>query len=195
MKPWAQAAGNGQYWAFEVEGYPSEPYTDAQIDTLAGWHNFLGTVDRLAETPGTAGVGTHYMGGTAWGGHSCPDPVAGAGPRSRQRAAIIARAIALRTQGVPDMDATQDARLTHVESMLSRLSFGLDHGGDTPFSQRGEVIDRIRTIDGHTIAQPPTVDAIAAAVVALLPASTNPTVTAEQIAKAVIESIRLRLVA
>lgn len=96
-KPWAQAAGNGQYHAFEMEGYPNEPYTPAQINTLAIWHNFLGTLDRLAEAPGAAGIGTHYMGGALWGGHTCPDPQAGIGPRSRQRGAIIARAQALRT--------------------------------------------------------------------------------------------------
>ena len=96
MKPWAQAAGNGQYHAFEVEGYPNEPYTAAQIDTLARWHNFLGTPDTLANAPGQRGIGTHYMGGAAWGGHTCPDPVAGAGPRSRQRPQIIARARLLR---------------------------------------------------------------------------------------------------
>jgi hypothetical protein len=105
MKPWAQAAGNGQYHAFEVEGYPNEPYTAAQIETLAIWHNFLGCPDVLANAPGQRGVGTHYMGGAAWGGHTCPDPVAGAGPRSRQRGAIIARAQALRTPEV-DMPLT-----------------------------------------------------------------------------------------
>jgi hypothetical protein len=101
--PWAQAAGNPKYWAFETEGYPSEPLTDAQVETLAKWHNFLHTADRLAETPGAAGVGTHYMGGVTWGGHTCPDPQAGAGPRSKQRAAIIARAIALRNPQEDDM--------------------------------------------------------------------------------------------
>ena len=105
MKPWAQAAGNGQYHAFEVEGYPNEPYTAAQINTLAVWHNFLGTPDTLANTPGQRGVGVHYMGGAAWGGHTCPDPVAGAGPRSKQRPAIIARAQALRTPTpTPEVD-------------------------------------------------------------------------------------------
>lgn len=95
-KSWAQAAGNGAYWSFETEGYPTEPLTDAQITTLATWHNSLGAMDTLAEAPGQRGVGTHYMGGSAWGGHTCPDPVAGAGPRSRQRDAILARARELR---------------------------------------------------------------------------------------------------
>jgi hypothetical protein len=97
MKPWAQGAGNDQYLAFETEGYPTEPLTAAQIETLAIWHNFLHTPDQLAEMPGQRGIGTHYMGKIAWGGHTCPDPVAGAGPRSKQRTAIIARARQLRT--------------------------------------------------------------------------------------------------
>ncbi len=95
-KSWAQGAGNPLYWAFETEGYPTEPLTDAQIETLARWHNTLGAADALAEAPGQRGIGTHYMGGSAWGGHTCPDPSPGAGPRSHQRGAIVARAQALR---------------------------------------------------------------------------------------------------
>lgn len=90
--PWAQGSGNPDYLAFECEGHPSEPYTAAQINTLAIWHNFLGTPDGLANAPGQHGVGTHAMGGAAYGGHTCPGP----GPRAGQRAAIIARAKVLR---------------------------------------------------------------------------------------------------
>ena len=129
MKPWAQAAGNGQYHAFEVEGYPNEPYTAAQINTLAIWHNFLGTPDRLAETPGATGIGTHYMGGKAWGGHSCPDPQAGVGPRSKQRPAIITRAIALRTPTfTPPRKATmlliKTATTVYITNGLSKRHVG-----------------------------------------------------------------------
>lgn len=97
MKPWAQGAGNGQYHAFEVEGYPAEPYTPEQIETLAVWHNALGTADRLADGPGQSGIGTHAMGGGPWGGHTCPGP----GPRAGQRQAIIDRARALRGGSAP----------------------------------------------------------------------------------------------
>lgn len=86
---WAQVAGNASYWAFETEGFPNEPLTTAQIATLSRVHKYLGTPDTLAEHPGQRGIGTHYMGGAAWGGHSCPDPIPGAGPRSKQRADII----------------------------------------------------------------------------------------------------------
>ena len=90
-KPWAQAAGNATYWAFECEGYVGEPLTAAQINTLAVWHNYLGVPDVLANAPGQRGIGLHRMGGAAYGGHSCPGPI-----RQGQRDLIIARAVALR---------------------------------------------------------------------------------------------------
>lgn len=100
MKSWAQAGGNGLYWSFETEGYPDEPLTPAQIRRLAQWHDFLGVPDVLALQPGQRGIGTHYMGGAAWGGHSCPDQVGheGKGPRSHQRADILATAQAFRAR-------------------------------------------------------------------------------------------------
>lgn len=90
-KSWAQRDGNGDYWSVETEGFPEEPLTAAQIKSLAKIHNFLGAADAIASRPGQKGIGTHYMGGAAWGGHSCPDPVGheGKGPRSHQRAAIL----------------------------------------------------------------------------------------------------------
>jgi peptidoglycan hydrolase-like protein with peptidoglycan-binding domain len=93
-KSWAQADGNSLYWAVETEGFPEEPYTDAQLASLAKIHAFLEAPDKIANSPGQPGVGTHYMGGAAWGGHSCPDPQGkeGSGPRSKARADIIARA-------------------------------------------------------------------------------------------------------
>jgi len=90
-KPWAQADGNANYRAYECEGYPNEPYTAAQINTLATWHNFTGDPDVLANAPGQRGVGRHNMGGAAYGGHSCPGPI-----RQAQRSEIIARALVLR---------------------------------------------------------------------------------------------------
>jgi len=53
--------------------------------------------DLITDTPGGRGIGTHVMGGAAYGGHTCPGP----GPRAGQRAAIIARAQALRTPVTP----------------------------------------------------------------------------------------------
>lgn len=95
-KPWAQGAGNANYRAYEVEGFPSEPYTSAQINVLATWHNFTSCPDVLADAPLRPGVGTHNMGGLAYGGHSCPGPL-----RQAQRSLIIARAIAIRGVALP----------------------------------------------------------------------------------------------
>ena len=61
------------------------------------------------------------------------------------------------------MDATQDARLKHVESMLSGLDFAINNGTPTPYSVRGEITSRLRTIDLHTIAQPVSADDVATA--------------------------------
>jgi hypothetical protein len=76
-----------------------------------------------------------------------------------------------------DMDAVQDARLKHVESMLTSLDFGFNDGGGVPYGVRGEITSRIRAIDGHTIAQPVTVDVdvIVAGVVAALTGIVAPT--------------------
>jgi N-acetylmuramoyl-L-alanine amidase len=68
---WAQGDGNDLYWSVETEGYPEEPLSLAQVETLARWHIWCGADDALANQPGWPGIGTHYMGGAAWGGHSC----------------------------------------------------------------------------------------------------------------------------
>jgi hypothetical protein len=83
---WAQAAGNSTYWSVETEGFSTEPLTDAQLDALAAWHAWCGAADQVANAPGQRGIGTHEMGGAAWGGHACPGPI-----RAAQRAEIIRR--------------------------------------------------------------------------------------------------------
>jgi hypothetical protein len=181
MKPWAQAAGNGQYHAFEVEGYPNEPYTAAQIETLAVWHNFLGTADIIVLAPGQRGIGTHYMGGLAWGGHTCPDPVAGAGPRSKQRAAIIARAIALRTP------TPEDDMFTDTDRNILNTTYAL---------LREQQLRNAPVVNAETtkvVAGIPA--ATAKAVVAALPAGGTPgVVDVAAIAKAVNDDAAKRLV-
>lgn len=84
---WAQGGGNRFYWSVETEGFDSEKLTSAQVKTLARIHRFLGAPDRLAESPGDVGIGTHLMGGKAWGGHACPGRA-----RASQRIDILAEA-------------------------------------------------------------------------------------------------------
>lgn len=83
-KPWAQAAGNSFYRAWETEGFDTEPLTPEQVKALAQIHTYCKDVDALAEAPGKSGIGTHYMGGAAWGGHSCPGTL-----RASQRQSIL----------------------------------------------------------------------------------------------------------
>jgi hypothetical protein len=120
---WAQGAGNGTYWSVETEGFPDQPLTDAQLDTLAALHRWLGVPDQLAVRPGDRGIGTHFMGGAAWGDgrtpHTCPDPAAGLpGPRSHQRADIIRRA-----QGDDDMRLDKDD-IEAVRDAILNVKYG-----------------------------------------------------------------------
>jgi len=187
MVSWAQAAGNGQYWSFETEGYPSEPLTGPQINTLASWHNFVNAPDTLANAPGQHGSGTHYMGGTAWGGHTCPDASAGLpGPRSKQRAAIIARAVTLRTP------LEIDVPLTPAE--ITAITVGSAEQTWQRFTVNGQTLTQV--LSTLLAASDPAAEAaaIAAAVVKALPAS-GTAVTAAQIAKAVADEQARRLVA
>jgi hypothetical protein len=88
---WAQRNGNGWGWSCETEGHDDESLTEAQLNALARWHVWCGARDKIASSPSGSGIGTHSMGGAAWGGHACPGPI-----RAAQRNEIIRRAIALR---------------------------------------------------------------------------------------------------
>lgn len=160
-KSWAQGAGNGTYWSFEIEGFPTEPMTDAQLDVLAGWHRFLGVDDHVATAPGQTGIGTHQMGGAAWGGHSCPGTI-----RTAQLPDIITRANTPQEEPL-----TQDDK-DWIESRL--------------LAHRNWALDNLKATMGRDLASDiaalPTVDDIAAAVVAKLPAGT---VDADAVATAV----------
>lgn len=89
---WAQAGGNESYWSVETEGFPNESLTGEQVEALARLHVWLGAADAIARKPGDLGIGTHQMGGSAWGDHPCPGTL-----RQNQRPLILRRAVALRT--------------------------------------------------------------------------------------------------
>jgi len=101
---WAQMAGNPSWYSIEHEdkGDPTIPLNDAQIaasaQLLECLSAFAGFPLQEANSPLERGYGVHYMGGAAWGGHTCPDvppkPV-----RSLQRPAIIELAKAIRSGG------------------------------------------------------------------------------------------------
>jgi hypothetical protein len=103
---WAQSAGNDEWYSIEHAdgGKPATPLTAAQITASAQLLEclsaFAGFPLQEANTPSERGYGVHYMGGQAWGGHSCPDvppkPV-----RSLQRPAVIALARVIRAGAAP----------------------------------------------------------------------------------------------
>ena len=99
---WAQVDGNPNWYSIEHEdhGNPRIPLTEAQIvasaQLLECLSEYAGFPLQEANSPSEGGYGVHYMGGQAWGGHSCPD-VPPTRVRSLQRPAIIALAQAIRS--------------------------------------------------------------------------------------------------
>jgi len=98
---WAEEAGNENWYSIEHadNGNPNNPLTDAQIiasarvvEALSGFASFP---LREANSTSERGYGVHYMGGAAWGGHSCPDQPP-RHVRSHQRPEILRRAGAIR---------------------------------------------------------------------------------------------------
>lgn len=131
-QPWCQIDGNFQYAAIETAGLPNEPLTDAQLHACAkivrAYHEQMGMELRIADTPGAKGLGTHEMGGAAWGGHPCPGAI-----RSGQRRLILALAMpTTTTTGSYLMDMTQqqfDAAVdARVSEALRAYSTGTDEG-------------------------------------------------------------------
>src|SRR5216684_3601677 len=98
---WHVAAGNGDWYGIEHadNGNPDNPLTDAQLTASAQLVEALSTLAGFplseANSTGETGYGVHYMGGAAWGGHTCPD-LPPDHVRSAQRPVILARAAAIR---------------------------------------------------------------------------------------------------
>jgi len=81
---WAQVAGNTTWMSVEVAGTPGSPMNERQLRSLAKLHVWMGADDRVTNSTLGCGIGTHSMGGKAWGGHPCPGAL-----RAAQRATII----------------------------------------------------------------------------------------------------------
>lgn len=107
-QPWCQITGNYQYAAIETGGEPSTPLTDAQVASvvriLQAYKQHMGLELVEANKPGEKGLGTHQMGGAAWGGHPCPGTI-----RANQRTHILALA---RGEELPVDQATFDKLMT-----------------------------------------------------------------------------------
>lgn len=102
-RAWAQAAGNPFWISCECEGYDTEDYTAAQIRALGallawGVREF-GWRAQLTDSPDGFGLGTHRMGGAAWGGHACPGDL-----RANRRPDILRAALNTLTPRPPEVD-------------------------------------------------------------------------------------------
>jgi hypothetical protein len=103
---WAEVAGNLTWYSIEHadDGNPDNPLTAAQIRASAQivemLSSFAGFPLQVANSVNGKGYGVHYMGGEAWGGHTCPD-LPPRHVRSRQRPTILALAKQIRAGGPP----------------------------------------------------------------------------------------------
>jgi len=93
-RAWAEAAGNPYWISVECEGFDTEDYTPIQIQRLAELYAWgmseFGWKAEVTDSTNGYGIGTHRMGGAAWGNHSCPGTV-----RANRRADILAAARAM----------------------------------------------------------------------------------------------------
>jgi hypothetical protein len=127
---WHCADGNPNWYGIEHadNGNPGNPLTTAQLNASAQLVELLSRDDvgrfplAVCNTTAGLGYGVHYMGGAAWGGHSCPQLANGTGPRSGQRADIIAIAHQIRSGTTAPPSA---AALLPVEETVL-VTFGSD---------------------------------------------------------------------
>lgn len=87
---WAQGTGNPEWVSVENEGFSGDSLTQGQMDNLARLLVWLHKTEQvplqLADNPAGFGIGSHSMGGAAWGNHlKCPGE-----PILAQRDKIIA---------------------------------------------------------------------------------------------------------
>lgn len=134
---WAQRAGNDTWYSIEHEdkGNPDIPLTDAQIQASAQLLECLsayaGFPLREANSPSERGYGVHYMGGIAWGGHTCPDLPPKA-VRSHQRPAIIALAKTIRAYTPPSHEKHRVMKFVTVNGKVSLRDVAVNYK-NSPF--------------------------------------------------------------
>lgn len=106
LRAWAQAAGNPYWISVECEGFDTEDYTPVQVQRLAELYAWgmaaFGWKAEITDSVNGYGLGTHRMGGAAWGGHSCPGNI-----RANRRGDILAGALALGPNGGGDVAGRQ----------------------------------------------------------------------------------------
>ena len=118
---WAQVAGNLTWYSIEHadNGNPDNPLTEAQIAASAQLVEmlsaFAGFPLQVTNSVSGTGYGTHFMGGVAWGNHTCPD-LPPEHVRSMQRQAIINLAVEIR-KGTPPPPPWPVQALTLAETI------------------------------------------------------------------------------
>ena len=139
-KAWAEAAGNFSWFSAESAdgGNPNNPYTLSQLWALA---QLLELASRpavgnfpmqITNSTGGLGLGVHNMGGSAWGGHSCPD-MPPRHVRSNQRGQIIDFAKQLRGSGPGHKPpAPKPFKLWTAEGMLPLAALASNLHTSTP---------------------------------------------------------------
>jgi hypothetical protein len=127
---WHAVAANRTYYGIEHadNANPDNPLTAEQIAASAqiveALSAFAGFPLRLANAPGEKGYGTHFMGGAAYGGHSCPD-LPPKHVRSQQRAAILTIAAAIR-KGLTVITVKADGK-TSLHALAAKHGMSASH--------------------------------------------------------------------
>jgi len=139
---WAQAAGNPYYASVETEGHPDEPLTAAQIEgvaTIYAWgHGEFAWPLVVVDSTTAHGLTYHGVGGAAWGGHTgCPGDL-----RKPQRAAIMARAIALVAPPAPHRTVS----VGHMVTAMKRDAAGAQ--GHVTYKAEGLLLEGALAAEG-----------------------------------------------
>lgn len=163
-RAWAQGAGNPYWISVECEGFDSEDYTAIQVQRLAEFYAWgmreFGWAPQVTDSPDGYGLGTHRMGGKAWGLHSCPGPI-----RAGRRGDILRQALAINAvqqlREDPDMpltpadcEAVADTVLGKLwEQMTQRPAGAPDSWYPPRQAHAGALLRRGYEMDGDAIAR------------------------------------------
>lgn len=123
-RAWAQGAGNPFWISVECAGFDTEDYSPLQVQRLAEFYAWgmreFGWAPQVTDSPDGYGLGTHRMGGKAWGLHSCPGPL-----RAGRRGDILRQALAINAvqqlREDPDMPLTPADCEAVADTVLARL--------------------------------------------------------------------------
>lgn len=143
--PWCQRSGDFTYGAMETAGFTTQALTEPQLASLAYvmrvYHEELGVPLLLANQPGQPGIGTHAMGGEAWGGHPCPGTI-----RTAQRARILELAGGDETIMDNEIRARFDSIDKQLDNIVRRQQIELFGRNDDPSTPQDEHVDGLEQV-------------------------------------------------